>query len=161
MKVLKVNAANEHGDTPLHLASRWGYGKLYSEASCYRGHVLRYPDDDVVSETITKSSFTLDFHTILTTTPLHVKNGQRQTPSDVKCVRKKWSRGRLCLLLFALSVHSICVSGNKPFSRFVDRRSRAENQQSARWQVDQTISQTVSKLVKQSAGSQTVDRSVS
>ena len=26
-KVLKVNAANEHGDTPLHLASRWGYGK--------------------------------------------------------------------------------------------------------------------------------------
>lgn len=65
MKVLKVNAANEHGDTPLHLASRWGYGKLYSEASCYRGHVLRYPDDHVVSKTITKFSFTLDFHTIL------------------------------------------------------------------------------------------------
>lgn len=27
LNVLKVNAANEHGDTPLHLASRWGYGK--------------------------------------------------------------------------------------------------------------------------------------
>ena len=108
MKVLKVNAANEHGDTPLHLASRWGYGKLYSEASCYRGHVLRYPDDDVVSKTITKFSFTLDFHTILTTSP-HVENGQRQTPSNVKCGRKKRSRGRLCLLLFALFVHSICV----------------------------------------------------
>ena len=75
MKVLKVNAANEHGDTPLHLASRWGYGKLNSEASCYRGHVLRYPDVDVVSKTITKSSFTLDFHTMLTTTPHHVENG--------------------------------------------------------------------------------------
>ena len=112
MKVLKVNAANEHGDTPLHLASRWGYGKLYSEASCYRGHVLRYPDDDVVSETIAKFSFTRDFHTIPTTAPLHVENGQRQTPNDVKCGRKKWSRGRLCPLLFALSVHSICVSGN-------------------------------------------------
>lgn len=108
MKVLKVNAANEHGDTPLHLASRWGYGKLYSEASCYRGHVLRYPDDDVVSKTITKFSFTLDFHTILTTSP-HVENGQRQTPSDVKFGREKRSRGRLCLLLFALFVHSICV----------------------------------------------------
>ena len=24
---MKVNAANEQGDTPLHLASRWGYGK--------------------------------------------------------------------------------------------------------------------------------------
>lgn len=112
MKVLKVNAANEHGDTPLHLASRWGYGKLHSEASCYRGHGLRYPDDDVVSETITKFSFTLNFRTIPTTTPLHVENGQQQTPSDVKCGRKKWSRGRLCLLLFALSVHSIYVSGN-------------------------------------------------
>ena len=112
MKVLKVNAANEHGDTPLHLASRWGYGKLYSEASCYRGHGLTYPDDDVVSETIAKFSFTLDFHTIPTTAPLHVENGQRQTPNDVKCGRKKCSRGRLCPLLFALSVHSICVSGN-------------------------------------------------
>ena len=77
-----------------------------------RGHVLRYPDDDVVSETITKFCFTLDFHTILTTTPPHVENGRRQTPIDVKCGRKKWSHGRLCLLLFALSVHSICVSGN-------------------------------------------------
>lgn len=160
MKVLKVNAANEHGDTPLHLASRWGYGKLYSEASCYRGHMLRYPDGDVVSETITKFSFTLDFRIILTTTPPHVKNGQRQTQS-VKCRRKKWSRGRLCLLLFALSVHSIFVSGNKAFSRFVDRGSRTENQLSARWQVDETISQMGSKLVTQSAGSQTVDRSVS
>ena len=75
MKVLKVNAANEHGDTPLHLASRWGYGKLHSEASCYGGHMLRYPDDDVVSETITKSSFTLDFRTVPTTTPHHVENG--------------------------------------------------------------------------------------
>ena len=89
MKVLKVNAANEHGDTPLHLASRWGYGKLYSEASCYGGHLLRYPVVDVVSETITKFSFTLDFRTIPTTSP-HVENGQRQTPSDVKCERKKW-----------------------------------------------------------------------
>lgn len=105
MKVLKVNAANEHGDTPLHLASRWGYGKLYSEASCCRGLVLRYLDDDIVSETIAKFSFTLDFHIILATTPPHVENGQRQTPSDVKCGRKKWSGGHLCLLLFALSVH--------------------------------------------------------
>ena len=79
---MKVNAANEHGDTPLHLASRWGYGKLYSEVSCYRGHMLRYPDGDVVSETITKFSFTLDFRIILTTTPPHVKNGQRQTQSE-------------------------------------------------------------------------------
>ena len=26
--VMKINAANEQGDTPLHLASRWGYGKI-------------------------------------------------------------------------------------------------------------------------------------
>ena len=28
LNLLKVNAANEHGDSPLHLASRWGYGEL-------------------------------------------------------------------------------------------------------------------------------------
>lgn len=88
MKVLKVNAANEHGDTPLHLASRWGYGKLHSEASCYRGHMLRYPDDDVVSETITKSSFTLDFHTVPTTTPHHVKNGNDKRRATSNAGRK-------------------------------------------------------------------------
>lgn len=27
LNLLKVNAANEHGDSPLHLASRWGYGE--------------------------------------------------------------------------------------------------------------------------------------
>jgi len=26
--VVKVNAANDVGDTPLHVASKWGYGKL-------------------------------------------------------------------------------------------------------------------------------------
>ena len=24
---LKINAANDHGDTPLHIASRWGFSK--------------------------------------------------------------------------------------------------------------------------------------
>jgi len=28
VNVMKINAANEQGDTPLHLASRWGYGKI-------------------------------------------------------------------------------------------------------------------------------------
>lgn len=28
VNVMKMNAANEQGDTPLHLASRWGYGKI-------------------------------------------------------------------------------------------------------------------------------------
>ena len=133
MKVLKVNAANEHGDTPLHLASRWGYGKLYSEASCYRGHVLRYPDDDVVSERITKFSFTFDFREpasfwrenmiavvillrVLARMSLYLQpllltwkmaNDKRRATSNAG--EKKWSRGRLCLLLFALFVHSICV----------------------------------------------------
>ena len=33
VNVMKVNAANEHGDTPLHLASRWGYGKIKQPGS--------------------------------------------------------------------------------------------------------------------------------
>ena len=28
LNIMKMNAANEQGDTPLHLASRWGYGKI-------------------------------------------------------------------------------------------------------------------------------------
>ena len=33
VNVMKINAANEQGDTPLHLASRWGYGKITRAAS--------------------------------------------------------------------------------------------------------------------------------
>ena len=25
---LEINAANDHGDTPLHIAARWGFSKL-------------------------------------------------------------------------------------------------------------------------------------
>lgn len=28
---LDINAQNERGDTPLHLAAKWGYGKFYFE----------------------------------------------------------------------------------------------------------------------------------